>query len=48
MAKIESTYFKCLLLKEFRWIGPVEQYTIVFRFNEEVFEMEPYEIGFCL
>lgn len=48
MAKINSTYFKCLIAKEFRWINEVEQCLILINFNQELFQMPPFEISFCL
>lgn len=37
LAKISSTYFKCLVAKEFRWLNEIEQYLIVLSFNETIF-----------
>lgn len=48
MAKLSSTYFKCLIAKEFRWVNDIYQCLIALNFNEELSEMPPYEISFCL
>jgi hypothetical protein len=34
MAKINSTYFLCVIAKEFRWVDEVEQSLIILRFNQ--------------
>ncbi len=48
MAQIKSSYFKCLVAKEFRWLYLVDQGLIIMKFNEEVFEMPAREIAYCL
>lgn len=48
MAKISSSYFLCLLAKEFRWVDEVEQSLIILRFNQELADLQPREIAFCL
>jgi len=48
MAKINSTYFLCVIAKEFRWVDEVEQSLIMLRFNQEIADLPPSEISFCL
>ncbi len=48
MAKITSSYFLCLLAKEFRWVDEVEQSLILLRFNQELADLQPSELAFCL
>jgi hypothetical protein len=48
VVQVNSTYFKCLLYREFALLGKVEQMVIILSFNEQVSQMKPYEIAFCL
>jgi len=46
--RVHSVYFKCLLYREFSWIYRNQQYLIALSFNEQVTELLPQEIVFCL
>jgi len=48
IAQLSSTYFKCLLYREFKTFEEVDQYFLMLSFNEEVASMDAFEVGSCL